>query len=105
MDGSLTMKRQLDPIKGKMEKFRFRLWHVLRKVSLTYRINLWTVLVRPMFEQLLVLYYVKRSKIMRTEAQRLLKRSFKKFTLLRKNANDDFVDILMGFNLKGGQVK
>ena len=61
IDGKLTKDRQIEHITDKAKWMVMRLWHLLRKVSLSYRIRLWTIMIRPLFEQVMMLYYSERS--------------------------------------------
>ena len=72
-----------------------KLFPLLRNVSLDYKINLWQVLIRPLFDMLLGHFQVEcvsnREKVLV-----LMRKSFKKFTLLKKNVGNDVVMTLVG---------
>jgi len=56
VNAKLTMDMQLDYIRDKAQYQVYKLWPLLKNVSLDYRINLWTVLIRPMFEMLISMF-------------------------------------------------
>ena len=99
VDGKLTMDRQLDHITNKAKWIVSRLWHLLRKVSLSYRTRLWTILIRPLFEQAMMLYYSERSATNKEKVQIALRGTFKKFTLLKKNVSTDVINDIMNFDI------
>jgi len=99
IDGKLTMDPQLQHIKDKTNFLVYKLWPLLRNVSLDYRINLWKVLVRPLFE-MLAGHYFAENKSNREKVQNCLRKTFKSFTLLFKNVDDDTVNELMGFQFE-----
>lgn len=99
VDGTLTMNRQVEAITKKSNWIVIKLWYILRKVSMSYRINIWTILIRPLFEQLSMLYYSERSHINKEMVDRALRMTFKKFTMLKKNVSTAIIDDLMRFNI------
>ena len=99
IDCKLTMEPQLDHIREKAAFLRYKLLPLLRNVSLSYRINLWRVFVRPLFEMLAGLFYVD-AESNKKDALRLVRKTFKNFTLLSKNIDDETVGALMDFNLE-----
>ncbi len=101
VDQKLTMELQLEHIKKKAEWISIRLWPILNKVSLQYCKNLWTVLIRPLFEQLTILYSLERSKTNQNRVENLLRYTFRKFTILKKNVPRKIIDDLMQFNIEG----
>lgn len=99
VDGKLTMDRQIEAITNKANWMVIKLWHLLRKVSLSYRINLWTVLIRPLFEQITMLYYTERSPSNKEMVRRALRQTFKKFAMLKKNIKSEIIEDLMRFDI------
>lgn len=96
----LTMDDQLDAINKKVNWMWIKLWHLLKKVSVSYRMNLWQILVRPLFEQITMLYYSERSQSSKNQVLLALKGSFKKLIMLKKNTKDEYIEDLMPFNLE-----
>ena len=62
VDHKLYMNTQIEQTKKKAEWISVELWPVLKRVSMQYCKNLWTILIRPLFEQLTILYNAKKSK-------------------------------------------
>lgn len=56
--------------------------------------NLWTILIRPLFEQLTVLYYSERGATNREQVNIALRDTFRKFTLLKKIKNEVLHDLM-----------
>ena len=52
INGKLALDPQIKHIKEKVNFLSYKLWPLLKCVSLDYRINLWKVFVRPMFDML-----------------------------------------------------
>ena len=77
-----------------------KLWPLLKSFSLDERINLWTVLVRPLFEMLIFPYHMESSKTNQEKAHVIIRKTFKKFCLLVKNIDDKTVERLMGFDFR-----
>lgn len=67
---------------------------LLKKVSLDYRINLWRVLVKPLFEMKAGHYFLE-NKSNKDKVLICLRKTFKSFTLLCRN-----VDELMSFQFE-----
>lgn len=99
VDQKLYMGLQLDQIKKKADWISIKLWPVLKRVSMEYCKNLWTILIRPLFEQLSILYYSERSKTEREKVQLALRYTFKRFTLLKKNISSEVIHDLMQFDI------
>jgi hypothetical protein len=76
------------------------LWPVLRRVSLEYCKNIWTVLIRPLFEQITILYYCERSHCNREKIEIALRETFRNFTLLKKNIKKEVLHDLMQFDIE-----
>ena len=100
LNQKLTMQPQMDHILKKTNFITIKLWPVLKKISLEYRKNLWTILIRPLFEQLTILFYSERSITNKDKVLLLLRKTFRKFTLIGKNVENAILDDLMGFNLE-----
>ena len=95
MDKWKTYNRSPDQhIKEKTNFLVYKLWPLLKKVSLDYRINLWRVLVKPLFEMKAGLYFLE-NKSNKDKVLRCLRKTFKSFTLLCRN-----VDELMSFQFE-----
>ncbi len=99
VDKWLTLDRQIEAITQKSNWISTKLWHVLRKVSVSYRINLWTIFIRPLFELLTLFYALERSVSNRSKVERALRVTFKKFTQLKNNIKDKIVNDLMKFDI------
>ena len=84
LDGKLTMTKQLELIDKKANFQVTKLWPILKIISLEERMNLWTILVRPLFEMLIFLYYAERSLTNIDKVDKLLRKTFKKFCMLKK---------------------
>jgi len=95
----LTLDPQLDYIREKSQYQVYKLWPLLRNVSLDYRISLWTILIRPMFEMLVGLFE-REPHSNREKVFGLFRGTFKKFTLLCKNVKNSTVDLLMDFDFE-----
>ena len=99
IDGKLSMEPQIQHIKDKTNFLVHKLWPLLKTVSLDYRINLWKVLVRPMFEMLAGHYFMDNPSN-KEKVMNCLKKTFKNFTLLCKNVDDRTVSELMDFQFE-----
>ena len=99
VDQKLYMTTQLDQIKKKADWISIKLWPVLKRVSLDYCKNLWSILIRPLFEQVSMLYYTERGRTNKEKVQQTLRYTFKKFTLLKKNISNDIINDLMQFDI------
>ena len=100
IDQKLTMELQLDHIKKKADWISVKLWPVAKKVSMEYRKNLWKILIRPLFEQLTLLWEMEESKTQQAKVECLLRGTFKKLTLLKKNVSNEIIGDLMQFELE-----
>ena len=99
LDKKLTMKPQLTHIRRKSKFIRGKLAPILRNVSLDYRMNLWTVFIRPLFDQIASLYYAERNHTNPEKARTLLRTTFKDFTLLPRNTDGKIINKLMRYNI------
>ena len=97
VNSKLTVDLQLEYIKDKAQYLGFKLWPLLKNVSLDYRINLWTVLIRPMFEMLTCLYG-REPPSNQVKSLVILRSTFKKFSLFGKNTKDSTIGALMEFD-------
>jgi len=95
----LIMDLQLDYIREKSQFQVYKLWPLLRNVSLDYRINLWNVLIRPTFETLIGMFE-REPRSNRERVLGLLRGTFKKFTLLCRNVKNSTTDLLMDFDFE-----
>ena len=99
VDRKLYMDTQVQQIKKKADWISIKLWPVLKRVSMQYCKNLWTILIRPLFEQLTILYNDEKSKTNKGKIELALRYTFKKFTLLKRNTSNDIIHDLMQFNI------
>ena len=99
VDQKLYMDTQVQQIKKKADWISIKLWPVLKRVSMQYCKNLWTILIRPLFEQLTILYNAEKSKTNKGKIELALGYTFKKFTLLKRNTSTDITHDLMQFNI------
>ena len=99
LDQKLTLEPQKKHIETKCNWIAIKLYPLLKNVSLDYRINLWTVLIRPLFEHLLFILYAERSTTNINSIQILIRKTIKKFTLLGKNLENRIIEDLTGFNI------
>jgi len=97
VDSKLTLDPQLKYIKDKVSFLSQKLWPLLKCVSLDYRINLWRVFVRPLFEMVSSIYVVEGASN-KEKVIGLLRKTFKSFTLLCKNVDNQTVEELMNFD-------
>jgi hypothetical protein len=97
VDSKLTLNPQLSHIESKTNYIYFKLWPVLNKVSLDYRINLWNMLIKPLFEMCLSLY-TEISSTNQEATRTMIRKTFRKLTLLKKNVSRDTVEKLMDFD-------
>ena len=88
MNQRLTLDDQYLHIKKKSDFLRAKLYPMLTQSSLNYRENLWSMLMRPLFEFTLAIYEIEPAETRKLQFQRLLKRTFKDFTLLSKTTPD-----------------
>lgn len=99
LDKKLTLDPQLHHIKKKSGFIRSRLAPLLGGISLDYRINLWTVFIRPLFDQTLSILYAERNHTNPEKVRRLIRKTFKDFTLLPKNTEDKIIEKLSQYNI------
>jgi len=100
VDQKLTSTKQLAFIEEKTNHQCAALWPILKAFSLTERINLWTILCRPLFEMLIFPYYAERSITNIDKVHSKIRRTFKKFCLLKKNVNNEIVEKLLNYNFQ-----
>lgn len=98
VDQKLTLSKQLEHITEKVTYQCSALWSILKAFSLTERINLWTVIARPLFEMMIFPYYAERSKSNIDKVHKKIRWSFKKFCLMKKNTSNEIIDRLMKFD-------
>ena len=72
---------------------------MLRDVSLSMRINLWEIFIKPLFDQLTHLFLADTAKTNQNRAKILLKYSFKRLTLLARSTPDKLIYSLSGYSL------
>ena len=94
-----SMDAQLTHMKHKIDFLSTKLFPLLHDASLSLRINLWEVFAKPLFDQLAHLYHTDKAKTNKFRAERLLKYSFKRFTLLAKSIPDQIIYHLSGYSL------
>ena len=106
VDQKLTLTNQLSFIEEKTNHQRATLWPILKAFSLTERINLWTILCRPLFEMLIFPYYAERSTTNIEKVHKKIRQTFKKFCLFKKNVKDEVIDQIMDFSFheRAGKV-
>ena len=106
VDQKLTLTKQLAYIEEKTNHQRSTLWPLLKAFSLTERINLWTILCRPLIEMLIFPYYAERSTVNINKVHIKVRQTFKKFCLFKKNIDNETIEQLMDYNLheRAGKV-
>jgi hypothetical protein len=84
---------------GKIQFIKYNLSPLIRNISLDYRINLWQILIRPLFLPLAMLsnYLCESAKVL---MERKLKKSIKWFLGLTSKTPDDVVFTLVKVNFK-----
>ena len=97
IDRKLTIDPQVTHIRNKVDFLHYKLYPLLRNVSLDFRVDLWTLLVRPLFEMLTGQYLVE-CKTNQEKAGVLLRKTFKKFSLLKKNVDNKTISALMEYD-------
>ena len=100
VDQKLTVDKQLNHIEAKTSYQSITLWPVLKAFSLHERINLWHILVKPLFEMLIFLYHEERSVTNRDKVHLKIRKTFKKFCLLKKNVDNETVERLLNYNFE-----
>ena len=100
VDQKLTSTKQLAFIEEKTNHQCAALWPLLKAFSLTERMNLWTIICRPLFEMLIFPYYAERSTTNTNKVHSKIRRTFKKFCLLKKNVDNETVEKLMNYNFQ-----
>lgn len=87
-------------INKKASFIRTKLSPLLNKSSLSYCKDIWEVFVCPLFEFTLPIYVSEPVVTRRLELERLVRRTFKKFTGIIKLASRDTVTRLCGYNIR-----
>ncbi len=91
VDGKLTGDAHLKAMSKKIEFLNFKLAPLLSKISITYRVNLWRILVQPLFKPMLaILSGNNQSRVKNLQSR--LKGSLKKFAGLSKNTADVVIE-------------
>ncbi len=103
----LTLSTQLQHILKNTYFIRNRLSPVLYNASLDLRKNLWQVFVLPMYEFIIPLYCNEKAKTKRQLLEKLLRKSFKSYTGLKKTVDTNLINDMMGYNLedRSGQLQ
>ena len=106
LDKKLTCQPQLQHIERKTTYQCTALWPILKAVSLSQRITLWTILIRPLFEMLIFPFHIEKTKSGIGLVRRKVRWSFKKFCLLKSNIDNKTIEALMDFdfNKRADQV-
>jgi len=99
LDQKLTVAPQLQHIRKKSYFVSRQLSPFLGKISLDYRMNLWTVFIRPLFDQIVGILYAERNHANPKKVRTLLRMTFKSFTLLPSNPKNKVIDRLMKYNI------
>ena len=99
LDQKLTVAPQLQHIRKKSYFVSRQLSPFLGKISLDYRMNLWTVFIRPLFDQIMGILYAERNHANPKKVRTLLRMTFKSFTLLPSNTENKVIDRLMKYNI------
>ena len=82
----LTLDTQIQHILEKTYFIRSKLSPTLYTASLDFRKNLWQIFVIPMYEFMLPLYYHEESSTKKELVQRMLRKSFKSYTSIKKRS-------------------
>ena len=100
----ITPRMQLELQKEHIEKkIRFllsKLYPVLRGISLDYRINLWKIMAKPLFDQILCALDRETSDSNVKKITILSKMTFKSFTLLGKTVPNRIINYLMNYDVQ-----
>jgi len=99
LDQKLTPNPQINHIQKKTYFLRSKLSPILYNASLDFRKNLWQTFVIPMYEFLLPIYFYEQSMTKREQIERMLRKSFKSYTGLKKTVETMLIRDLMGYNL------
>ena len=95
----LELKEQKQHICKKTNFITAKLYPILRRISLSYRINLWKLLAKPLFDQLLFNLYAERSITQINNIETLARTTFRKFTLLTRNVPRRVINSLMDYKV------
>ena len=98
VDKKLTCQPQLKHIEKKTTYQCTALWPILKVISLSKRITLWTILIRPLFEMVIFPFNAERTKNGLKLVRQKVRWSFKKFCLLKRNIDNKTIEELMDFN-------
>ena len=98
VDKKITCQPQLKHIEKKTTYQCTALWPILKAISLSKRITLWTMLIRPLFEMVIFPFSAERTKSGLELVRQKLRWSFKKFCLLKRNIDNKTIEGLMDFN-------
>jgi len=96
----LSMKNQLNYIKNKSRAIFQKLSPFLYRSDLDTKKSMWQVLVQPLIEFVLPLYCWETASSNLKYADSVIRSSFKLFSGLKNNTEDDVVDMLSGYNFK-----
>jgi len=98
IDNKLTGDVHMGLMNRKINFLNCRLAPLLSKISTDFRINLWKVLVKPLYKPVLAL--VSGNNLSRVKALEVnLKRSMKKFAGLARTTNDTVLERLFVFDI------
>ena len=100
LNQKLTVDTQLHHIAKKTDFIRHRLSPTLYNASLDFRRNLWQVFILPLYEFILPLYHFEQAKTAKARVERVLRKSFKNFTGLRKTVNTVLLNQLMAYQIQ-----
>ena len=99
LDRKLTLKPQMSHIRSRAESLTRKLYPVLCNASLGYRQNLWQAFILPLFEFTLPLLEYEKAETNILVINRLLRRTFRRFTFLSHNTELEDQEALMGYGL------
>jgi hypothetical protein len=95
----MSLKPQKEYIMKKVGFIVNKLYPILNNVSLDYRINLWKIMARPLFDQLLCALSKENSSTNVEEIITMTRQTFKRFTLLGKTVPNKIVEHLMDYKV------
>lgn len=99
MDKKLTGDQQVEAMLGKIRFLDRCLAPLLSRVSVDYRINLWKILIRPLFKPGIGIMFLN-NKTRLLQLQRALKKSLKKLAGLHIRTPDILLEKLAPFDVK-----
>jgi len=97
IDSKITIDPQIKHINDKTNFLSFKLWPLLGNVSLDYRINLWNIMVRPLFE-MLIMHYKEECETSKIKILGTIRKTFKQFTRLKKGVPNYVIEEIMNYN-------